>query len=530
MKAEIHNLVGEERVPELDIPAIGRAIWRRRRRILVAFFAILVPTVVTVVLLPPSYKSSAAILIESQRVPTELVATTITGLAEERVQVIRRQVLTRENILNLVSKFRLYRSESLSQSELVSRFLDNTGINLISLDQSSRLSRRNQNTVIAFELYFLNRNPETAQQVANDLVTLFLDENARNRTEIASEATEFLSGESTKLRETIATLEQELTSYKAENRDSLPSVYENNVLLLDRSLEESASIDLELAGIVAELELLEVRRSQSRLFVGENGLRLVDLQRAYSEFLIENSELHPTAAKLRRQIEDLNTRQSDQDSEGAEQSSNTYNPELAVIEVQIRTASSRLELLKSRGDSLREMVSTVQQRIADTPNTERKLATLEREVETYRANYAKLRDKELGARMAQSLESDRKGERLTVLEPPVVPTEPTEPNRPKLLVVGIFFAGALGGLVFLASEWVDPGIRGLSTFTKELGFAPLAALPYIENGQDRTAQRSWLIFWLLGVSAIGIASVLTVHFFVASLDIVWFALLRRLGF
>ena len=41
--------------------------------------------------------------------------------------------------------------------------------------------------------------PEVANKVANELVTLFLDENIKQRTERASETTEFLTREADKL-------------------------------------------------------------------------------------------------------------------------------------------------------------------------------------------------------------------------------------------------------------------------------------------------------------------------------------------
>jgi len=47
--------------------------------------------------------------------------------------------------------------------------------------------------------------------------------------------------------------------------------------------------------------------------------------------------------------------------------------------------------------------------------------------------------------MAQSLESERKGERFTLIEPPLQPEEPVKPNRPAIAFVGI--ALAVGGAI-----------------------------------------------------------------------------------
>lgn len=62
-----------------------------------------------------------------------------------------------------------------------------------SIGANVKSSRRQGQGTIAFKLTFENRKPEIAQRVANELVTLFLDENVKSRTERATETTEFLT-------------------------------------------------------------------------------------------------------------------------------------------------------------------------------------------------------------------------------------------------------------------------------------------------------------------------------------------------
>lgn len=52
---------------------------------------------------------------------------------------------------------------------------------------------------MAFNVSFEHRQAQVAKQVADDLVTLFLDENLKQRTERANETTEFLTQEANKL-------------------------------------------------------------------------------------------------------------------------------------------------------------------------------------------------------------------------------------------------------------------------------------------------------------------------------------------
>jgi uncharacterized protein involved in exopolysaccharide biosynthesis len=68
---------------------------RHRRKTLILVFALaMLVSVLVAVLLPPRYRSFGTILIEQQEMPQELVRSTVTSYADERVQVISKRVMT----------------------------------------------------------------------------------------------------------------------------------------------------------------------------------------------------------------------------------------------------------------------------------------------------------------------------------------------------------------------------------------------------------------------------------------------------
>src|SRR5947207_15122426 len=85
------------------------AVVRRRKGQIFAVSAVLAAIAFAVAIgLPPVYRSSATILVQEQEVPPELVRSTITSFADERIQVISQQVMTRSVLLQLVDKYGLY--------------------------------------------------------------------------------------------------------------------------------------------------------------------------------------------------------------------------------------------------------------------------------------------------------------------------------------------------------------------------------------------------------------------------------------
>ena len=59
-------------------------------------------------LLPSIYESSSTILIEEQQIPQDFVRTTVTGFADERIQSITQQILSRTKLWEIIKQFDLY--------------------------------------------------------------------------------------------------------------------------------------------------------------------------------------------------------------------------------------------------------------------------------------------------------------------------------------------------------------------------------------------------------------------------------------
>jgi uncharacterized protein involved in exopolysaccharide biosynthesis len=61
------------------------------------------------VAIPPVYQSTGTIMVESQTIPTDLIPTTAASLIDERIEVIRQRVMTRENLFKIIEKYKLFR-------------------------------------------------------------------------------------------------------------------------------------------------------------------------------------------------------------------------------------------------------------------------------------------------------------------------------------------------------------------------------------------------------------------------------------
>ncbi len=162
------------------------------------FFIVLGPAVVVfcaavaaAFLIPPVYRSSATILVEAQQIPSDLVRSTVTSSALERMEVIKQRVMARESVLRVVEKFGLYpdKKSSLSATQIVDRFRKAAAIDQVLLSGASTQQ------AVAFKVSFEYSDAAIAAKVTNELVSSILDEDLQSRAGQAAETKQFLMDE-----------------------------------------------------------------------------------------------------------------------------------------------------------------------------------------------------------------------------------------------------------------------------------------------------------------------------------------------
>jgi hypothetical protein len=130
--------------------------------------------------------------------------------------------------------------------------------------------------------------------------------------------------------------------------------------------------------------------------------------------------------------------------------------------------------------------------MAQAPLLEQQIAQEQQKLDLLVEQYDGISSRLMQAQGNAKAESEQKGERLSVIDPPVVPEDPTSPNRPLLILGGL--AAGIGGGLFLALvvELFFRPIRGLADLRAVTGAAPLATIPTIETGLKRPlGKRLW---------------------------------------
>jgi uncharacterized protein involved in exopolysaccharide biosynthesis len=137
---------------------------------------------------------------------------------------------------------------------------------------------------------------------------------------------------------------------------------------------------------------------------------------------------------------------------------------------------------------LRGVLGMYQSRIEAAPVREAELAVLTRDYETLQATYRSLLQKKEESQIAANLEKRQIGEQFKVLDPARLPERPSSPDRPRLYLIAILAALAIGLGLAATAEYFDRTLRTESDVRAALNLMVLATVPYM-RGTVRRASR-----------------------------------------
>ena len=303
--------------PTRDLRDYLDVLRRRRRPMLIVVVLLFAAAALAAVLWPPTYQSTGTILIQEQEVPPNLVQSTVTSYAMQRVQVITQRVMTRANLVRLIDKYHLYadRRDTDTTEQLVDRMRKDIGVQPISADVIDPRTGQPTKATIAFTLSFEGSSPGKVQRVANELTSLYLAENIKTRTEKATDAYSFLRGEAKRLKAHLNKLDQKIATLEQHNLNRLPQVQDVNLQLVARADRDLTDSETQIRAFEGQRVYLMGQLAGMNPYTplaGANGrpalepveqLRLLRSQ--YVNASAEYGARYPDVVRLRRQIKAL---------------------------------------------------------------------------------------------------------------------------------------------------------------------------------------------------------------------------------
>lgn len=571
------------------------AILRRRKGMILVVAAALAAVAVAVAIgLPPVYRSSATILVQEQEIPTDLVRSTITSFADERIQVISQQVMTRAMLLQLVEKYDLYEKyrKRATNEEILERMHKDINLSFVDAAVSDRGSGRRVNATIAFRISYDSPDPVRAHKVVEELASLYLNENVKVRQQSIAETTAFLAQEADRMAKQIQEIEVNLAAFKRRYAGRMPDSSPVNMQLAERTQSELLRMEREMSmlqdrrlSLEAQLPLVKPNALPTTSTAGERVLspeeRLRALQAQYTSATAVYGADHPDIRRMRREIAALTseTGAPGKESDAADKlrklegelaalkeryaedhpdvqrlrrsiaalkettasrvadrrpvpdsSQRPDNPAYIALTSQLESTKRELAQLAALREDLRAQQRTYDARLLQIPEIEREYSDLTRDYANAQARYQEVKAKQMQAEVAQELEKDRKAERFTLGEPANLPETPTSPNRVRIVLIGLI--ASLGGGLGLGwlRDALDPSVKGPLELARIAAVPILTAIPYIETQKERIGNRLRTKVVACVAALFAVAFVLSIHLFLKPLPMLWDSVTGRVVF
>ena len=567
---------------------------RHKTRVMAIIGGIVVLALIVAISLPATYRSTGVILIEEQEIPSELVRSTITTFAAQRLQMINQRVMTRANLEKIITKFDLYAKDrkKLTSEEIIGKMRRDIAFSPISAEVIDPRTGQPSKATIAFSLSFDGPQPNLVQKVANEITSLYLEENLQSRSQKTAETSDFLTDEARQMGEHVSQVEQRLAEFKEQHLHNLPEQRELNLQFIDRTEHEISDIDnqlrtLEDRRIYLEGQLATLKPDSPVMSeTGERILspadRLKTLETKYLSGLSKYSEKHPDMIKMRNEIDAIRNETGETDTSMTQakqltqlsteltaltQKYSDQHPEVIQLKKQIATLEGEInrhatqravrkikesqpenpayislqtqrdstvqdyEALLKRKTELKAKLGQYEKRLMETPDVERQYKEMVRDYENASEKYRELKAKQMEAEIAEQLEKKSKGERFSIVEPPMLPEKPVKPNRIAIFLLGLVLSLAGGaGYVFLSTS-LDKTIRGTQGIALIAGMPPLVSIPLLgshteQEHPDRNI-RKWLKWGGVAIGLLAVA-LLLIHLLVSPLDVLWFRGLRTM--
>lgn len=485
---------------------------RHRWLILLSIFVCWATVWVIGWLLPATYQSEALILVEQQKVTSELVPPNVSVSLQDQLQSMTQQILSRTQLQGIIDRYHLYTKHS----GLLAIFEPTDPVDKMRKDISItpvEVPGRNGD-LTAFKIDYTGPTPELAQQVNSELTSAFLDQNLKSQQQVSQNTTSFFDSQLADARAKLEEQGAKVRAFKAQHVGELPDQLESNVQILSgvqnqlegtqRALDRAQQQKLYLESIVQQYDsvqtdlgngdsaetppALDKELKNLRMQLAAERSQYTD---SYPDVVALKDQIAKTE-KLKKQIEDeiaINQKaaKTSKDSATSMAGANFQNgAPTPMMQIQSQLKANQLEIkgYEKQEKTLEGRVAEYQARLNMMPATEQALADISRGYNESQKNYDSLLAKQSQSQLATNLANNQQGQQFRLLDPAQLPDKPASPNHVLLSLGGLILGIAVGVGLTTLFELTDARVRNEEDLEGLVAARVLVGIPRISTPKE----------------------------------------------
>lgn len=440
------------------IPTI---LWQRRWFIIVPFILVMIGAVLAALLLPPVYRSGAKILVQSPQLSGAIIGDEGPEIIDRRIARIREQVTSRPDLVALIEKYGLYKEER--NSKPLSEVIETMRSAIVLAPVTADLPTGTNDRTISILLSFDYGEPRPAQAVAQELMQRLLELDSSGNSEQAQNRVQFLTEQSKGLEQRINAVQGKIAEINAANGSILSG---SGTVMLGGS---GGSYDVQIASLQRDNAQLLSQRNTA-LSSDSRDPAVTAAEAALAQARAVYTENHPDVVMAKQRLAEARELAK----------ANAQKLPMNAIDDQIAFNNSQIAALRAAKASEMSQVSSAIGARSRAPLVQQEIGQLQQQLASLNEQYDGIAGKLLAARAGVRAEDEQMGERLSVVEPPIVPDTPMWPNRLLIAAAGIAGGLGLGVVLALGVEIILRPIRDPAALAAVVGLPPLAVIPPIK--------------------------------------------------
>jgi polysaccharide biosynthesis transport protein len=460
----------------------------RRRKLAVAIPAVLLTVGFTVFakMQPDKYRGTSVVAATQTTPPEYLKHVSPAPLHIEDHLWTVREVLYSEPVLKAAAKeMSKYRENAAAEPDAQ---------DLEALKQQITLRVADEHT---FQLIYDTGDRYDAMNVTNKLAELFVQRASQQREQKTADAATVIDDQLEDLKQRMEAQSKQIHDFKSREYTALPEHIDDNIRAVDSLKEEMRDRDTKIseeeakkASIQREIQDLEAKGVLDQPLIQEktaDDTKLQDLRLQLGELETRYTAEHPKIVGMKRQISDLEKAIAAAPRKARSEPSQTYL-RYSQLKSELEAIDRRVEAYRRDKQEMMAQMGTYLARVQATPQHEKVIEDMNRELKVGEVQFHALLDKQLDSKLAKGIEQQETGVAFAVVEPATLPSGPFSPQRERLILMGIAAGLGLGLALAFVLEQSDTTFGNVDDFQSFTTMPLAGAVPSIEFGKKGLGQ------------------------------------------
>lgn len=482
-------------------------LFRHKWWIVIPFIALAALATLVSTMLPKIYVSESMLQIQAREVPTDFVKDLIAGSTDQRLNAIEQLILSRTNLLKILSQFEsdMPAYQSLNDERKVVKLRNQIKIDFVSERIGGQLM-----PIANVKISYRDRNPELAQKITERLASLFIEQETKARETQVYGTTQFLKTELDKVTEQMKQSDDQLKALKERYRYQMPSDLEANLRTLDRlqldrtadteAIDRFMTMQLNLEKQISETPQTIPRAAAVNSASTASRNQLIDVYRKKVQELKElratELESHPDVQTKKIEIENLKKQMTPEELAVADKADaekplpdNVSNPLYQSLQAQLNGVKTEIEIRQKAKKQNESEIQKINQRVQNIPGVEQEMAAILHTNADLIKQHDDLQSKLSQANLSESLESMQKGGQFAIVDPANYPLEPATPSRKMFLLVGCLISLAVSVAFAFGLGLLDRRVWTQPELERFMGVPVLVEIPRMASAADLRRER-----------------------------------------